>query len=322
MRVLVWHVHGAYTTSLVQGGHDYLVPVMPDRGPYGRGRADTYLWPRSALEVSPGDLRDQEVDVVILQRPHEVTLAAQWLDRRPGADVPAVYLEHNTPGGGGAVTTVHPLAGQRDIPIVHVTHFNALVWDSGAAPARVIEHGIVDPGHRYTGEIEAAGVVVNEPVRRGRAVGTDLVPELARAAPLDVFGMAVDDLHGAVLVPAGRLRTFADLSQDRMHAELARRRVYVHLHRWTSLGLSLLEAMHLGMPVVVLGCTEAPFAVPPAAGCVSVRPSELADAVASFLRDADAARAAGTAARDAALSRYGLERFLSDWDAVLAEAAG
>ncbi|RIQ12391.1 glycosyltransferase [Jiangella rhizosphaerae] len=319
MRVLLWHVHGAYTTSLVQGGHDYLVPVLPDRGPDGRGRAGTYLWPPNAVEVAPEALRDHDVDVVILQRPHELTLAEQWLGRRPGADVPAVYLEHNTPGGG-AVTTRHPLAEQSAVPIVHVTHFNALVWDSGAAPATVIEHGIVDPGRQYTGDLEAAGVVVNEPVRRGRAVGTDLLPGLLDVAPVDVFGMAVDRLHDALPAPAGRLRTHPDLTQDRMHAELARRRVYVHLHRWTSLGLSLLEAMHLGMPVVVLGCTEAPFAVPPAAGLVSVRPSDLAGAVALYLRDAEAARAAGAAARDAALWRYGLKRFLDDWDAVLAGA--
>jgi hypothetical protein len=29
----------------------------------------------------------------------------------------------------------------------------------------VIEHGIPDPGYRYTGELAAAGAVVNEPVR-------------------------------------------------------------------------------------------------------------------------------------------------------------
>ena len=50
---------------------------------------------------------------------------------------------------------------------------------------------------------------------------------------------------------------------------MARRRVYLHPIRWTSLGLSLLEAMHLGMPVVALATTEVPEAVPPEAGVVS-----------------------------------------------------
>ena len=321
MRILVWHVHGAYITSLVQSGHDYLVPVMPDHGSYGRGRAVTPLWPANAVEVVPEDLWDHDVDLVILQRPQELRLATRWLGRRPGVDVPAVYLEHDTPGGA-AVTTRHPLAEQRDIPIVHVTHFNALVWDNGIAPVTVVEQGIIDPGHRYTGEVEAAGVVVNEPVRRGRAVGTDLLPGILDVAPVDVFGIAADELHRAIPSPGGRLGTHPGLTQDEMHVQLARRRVYLHLNRWTSIGLSLIEAMHLGMPVVVLGCTEAPFAVPPGAGCVSVRPAELAEAVARFLRDADAARAAGMAARDFARAHYGLERFLSDWDAVLEGVAG
>jgi glycosyltransferase involved in cell wall biosynthesis len=104
-----------------------------------------------------------------------------------------------------------------------------------------------------------------------------------------------------------------------MHTELARRRVYVHPVRWTSLGLSLLEAMHLGMPVVALATTEVVEAVPADAGVISTRPERLWDAVRKFLDDEDAARLAGKAARAAALERYGLARFLADWDALLEE---
>ncbi|MEU1846693.1 glycosyltransferase family 1 protein, partial [Micromonospora sediminicola] len=35
MNILLWHVHGSWTTSFVHGKHRYLVPVTPDRGPYG-----------------------------------------------------------------------------------------------------------------------------------------------------------------------------------------------------------------------------------------------------------------------------------------------
>ena len=103
------------------------------------------------------------------------------------------------------------------------------------------------------------------------------------------------------------------------HAELARRRVYVHPIRWTSLGLSLLEAMHLGMPVVGLATTEAVEAVPAEAGVLSTNPERLWAAVREFVHDEDAARLAGKAARAAALERYGLPRFLSDWDQLLGE---
>lgn len=320
MRILLWHVHGSWTTSFVQGDHDYVLPVTPGRDADGLGRARTWDWPDRVVEVPFGELRDVELDVVVLQRPHEVELAERWTGRRPGRDVPAFYVEHNTPGGEVPFTR-HPLAGQSAIPVVHVTHFNRLFWDCGEAPTDVVEHGIVDPGHLYSGELARAGVVVNDPVRRGRAVGTDLLPGLSQAAPLDVFGMRVDGLAGAVGVPRDRLATFEDLPQHRLHPELARRRVYVHTSRWTSLGLSLLEAMHLGMPVVVLAATEAVAAVPSGAGVVSSRPEELATAVARFLADPTDARQVGAAAREAALSRYGLGRFLADWDDRLLSAA-
>jgi hypothetical protein len=322
MRVLLWHVHGSWTTAFVQGEHEYVVPVLPDRGPDGRGRAQTYPWPQSVSEATPEQLRDLDVDVAILQRPHELEhLAADWLGRRPGRELPAIYLEHNAPQGRVADMR-HPAAGRDDVVVCHVTHFNDLFWDCGMTPTRVIEHGIVDPGHRYTGELERSAVVINEPGRRGRVTGTDLLERLGRAAPIDLFGMkAADVATGPSPTVDGWLRAFDDVPQAAMHDELARRRVYLHPIRWTSLGLSLLEAMHLGMPVVALATTEAVEAVPPSAGVVSTRVDGLAGAVRTLIADPDRARAAGEAARSAALERYGLQRFLDDWDRLLEEVA-
>jgi hypothetical protein len=323
MNVLLWHVHGSWTTAFVQGRHEYLLPVTPDRGPDGLGRARTWDWPASAREVTPESLLEQQIDVVVLQRTRDLELVREWLGREPGRDLPAVFLEHNAPGlepGDGPVPhTRHPMAGRDDIPIAHVTHFNRLFYDNGRAPTTVIEHGIVDPGERYTGELARSAVVVNEPVRRGRTTGGDLLPGLAEAAPVDVFGMGLAGLHEKYGLDPGRVTLHDDPPQAAMHAELARRRVYVHPVRWTSLGLSLLEAMHLGMPVVGLATTEAVEAVPADAGVLSTRPERLWEAVRGFLRDEDAARLAGKAARAAALERYGLDRFLRDWDALLEE---
>ena len=97
--------------------------------------------------------------------------------------------------------------------------------------------------------------------------------------------------------------------------------MYIHPFRWTSLGLSLIEAMTLAMPVVALATTEAPRAVPPGAGAISTDLGELHAAVRRFVRDPAAAREAGLAAREAALARYGLKRFLRDWDQILQEVS-
>jgi Glycosyl transferases group 1 len=306
MRILLWHVHGAWTTAFVHGRHDYIVPVLPDRGPDGVGIARTYEWPDSVSELPPEQLADEEVDVLVLQRPHELELAREWLG---GRRIPGVYVEHNAPQGRIAEMR-HPMADRPDLLLVQVTHFNALFWDAGSTPTRVIEHGIVDPGDRYTGELPRAAVVINEARRRVRVTGTDLLDRFAEAAPVDLFGMDAASLGG-----------IEDLPQAELHGEMARRRVYLHPIRWTSLGLSLIEAMQLGMPVVALGTTEAHEAVPAAAGVVSTRVDALAGAVRRLIDDPDEARERGAAARAAALERYGLERFLADWDDVLQEVA-
>ncbi|MEU7723023.1 glycosyltransferase [Streptomyces tibetensis] len=318
MNILLWHVHGSWTTAFVQGPHTYLVPVTPDRGPDGLGRAETFTWPASVREVTPAQLRDTPVDLVLLQRPHEAALAERWLGgRRPGRDVPAVYLEHNAPDGD-VPDTRHPCADRDDLTLVHVTHFNRLFWDAGSTRTAVIEHGIVDPGHRYNGRLARAAVVVNEPVRRARYTGTDLLPALAEAVPLDVFGMDTEGLAGHLGLPTDRCHT-ADLPQSELHTALAERRMYLHPVRWTSLGLSLLEAMHLGVPVLALATTEAVEAVPPGAGTLTTRPDVLARAARRYLHEPEAATADGTRARQAALERYGLKRFLVDWEHLITE---
>lgn len=315
MRVLAWHVHGAWMTSFVHGPWTTVVPLVPGRGPDGRGRAQTYAWPDRAIEVPHDELAYEPIDVIVLQRPHEAALLLRWTGLRAGIDVPAVYVEHDCPRGD-VPWTVHPLGGQSLVPIVHVTEFNRLMWDSGDARTLVIEHGVVDPGHRYTGVRQAAAIVTNDPVRRSRLVGADLIPLIAESAPVDVFGMGTQALpeHSGVTA-------YGDLPHAQLLDCMAERRSYVHLTRWTSLGLSLIEAMHLGMPILALATTAVTDALPEGAGLVSADPRDLAWAAAELRKDPELAQAMGARARAAALDRFGLDRFLADWDELLVGTA-
>ncbi|MDT7729218.1 MAG: hypothetical protein QOI21_5794 [Actinomycetota bacterium] len=311
LRILIWHVHGSWATAFVQGPHTYLVPATAQGGPWAQGRCGRD-WPGSTQDIAPADLGTADIDLVVLQRPEEAGLAEKWLKRRLGRDVPAVYVEHNTPRGD-VPDTRHVMADRADIPVVHVTHFNELMWDCGMAPTVVIEHGVVDPGERYTGELGRSAVVINEPVRRWRVTGTDLLTRFARVTPLDVFGMGLDGLAEIIEVAPGHLDAVGDLDADTLASEMARRRLYLHTPRWTSLGLSLIEAMHLGMPVVALATTEVVRAVPPEAGVVSADIGELTAAVRDLLADPDEARRMGKYAREFALRHYGLDTFLGRW---------
>ncbi|AEE46719.1 glycosyltransferase [Cellulomonas fimi] len=315
MRVLLWHVHGSWTTAFVQGPDTYVLPVVPGRGPDGRGRAQTWDWPASAVEVPADRLRDEQVDVVVLQRPRDAELLRAWTGLRAGTDVPAVYVEHNTPRVPGDATW-HPVGLRDDVVLVHVTPFNALAWNNGRAPVVVVEHGVVDPGARYTGGRATLAAAVNEPVRRWWVAGTDVLLRVAAAVPLEVHGMGTDQLVAHAPHLAGRVH---DLDQDALHDALATSRAYVHPFRWTSLGLSLVEAMTLGSPVLALATTAAPEAVPASAGLVTSDVDALVATARRWLHDPDEARERGAAARAHALAHFGLERFLTDWQHLLKE---
>jgi len=302
VNILLWHVHGSWTTAFVQGKHRYLVPVNEKRDQWGRGRARTFDWPSSVEELPLEHIRD--ADIAIVQRPEELDLVPPHL--------PVVYVEHNTPQGDVPATR-HPMADRDDLIIAHVTHFNELFWDTGATRTTVIEHGVVEPAARWTGEQERLAIVTNEPVRRNRVTGTDLFHRFTPVAPLDVFGMGVAGLDG------DRITTYDDPPQHAMHEQIARRRAYLHLCRWTSLGLSLIEAMQIGMPVLALATTEAVAAVPPDAGVLATRVDTLVEAAQWLLDEPAEAARLGARARQAALTRYGLDRFLADWDRLLEE---
>ena len=170
---------------------------------------------------------------MILQRPEELDgLAADWLgDRRPRR--PTVYLEHNAPQGRIAEMR-HPAADRDEVDLSSTSRTSTTCSGTAARRRRAsIEHGIVDPGYRYSGEIDA---------RRGRHQrGAPPRPrDRDRSArPLRGRWRAARPVrHG------GRRGHRAgagieDLPQARLHDELARRRVYLHPIRWTSLGLSL-----------------------------------------------------------------------------------
>jgi hypothetical protein len=318
MRILLWHVHGSWTTAFVQGDHDYVVPVLPDRPSDGLGRARTWDWPASVVELPPEALADPAPDLVVLQRPHEADLLKEWTGLRAGYDVPAIYVEHDTPRGD-VDGWRHHLADQTRIPVAHVTHFNAAMWDNGIAPVRVVEHGVLDPGPLWTGELPRLSMSVNEPVRRWRVAGMDLAARVARELPVDVYGMGVDALVARDDAFAGGRHE--NLVQRDLHDRMAVHRAYLHTYRWTSLGLSLLEAMVLGAPVLVLAATEAGRAVPPDAGLVTCDVDALVATARRWLDDPDEAAAHGRAAREHVLRHYEVHRFLTDWDQLLEEWA-
>ncbi|HEV7951696.1 MAG TPA: glycosyltransferase [Glaciihabitans sp.] len=311
--------------AFVRGPHHYFLPTTTERDAFGLGRGGR-AWPDQTIEIDPADVADAGIDAVVLQRVDEIPRAERLLRQRLGTDIPAFYVEHNAPRLD-IPSTRHPLADSDTVTIVHVSHFNQLMWDCGTARTVVIEHGVPDPGALYTGRLPRMGAVINDPVRRWRVTGTDLLPLFAEVAPVDLFGMGSSGLDErfaddpSYRPPSHPINTHGDLPNTAMHAELAQRRLYIHPLRWTSLGLSLLEAMHLGMPVVALATTEAIRAVPPEAGAISTNVDDLIGAARRLIDDPDEAQHKGQAARAFVREHYGLDNFLAAWTHLLEGAS-
>jgi glycosyltransferase involved in cell wall biosynthesis len=305
LRVLTWHIHGNYLHYLSHADIELLVPVRP-------GRPDRYLgtppgmpWRENVREIDADEVQNTEFDCVLFQH-KENYLADQFEILSPAQRLlPQAYLEHDPPQKH-PTDTVHP--AKDDVLLVHVTHFNQLMWQH-AGPSRVIEHGVVvSPGAAYSGEKERGIAVVNNLLIRGRRLGKDVFEQARAEVPLDLLGMGSRAIGGSGSLPF-----------EKLHTKMGRYRFFFNPIRYTSLPLSLCEAMMLGMPVVALATTEIAEVLRDGdTGFVSTDPARLVRDMRALLEDPELARTIGARGQEVARERFSIERFARQWEETLA----
>ena len=308
LRVLTWHVHGNYLYYLTQAPHDFWLVTRPGNPPGHAGRTGVLPWGDNVYEVDADEVSGREFDVVLYQhREHWETDRLEVLSDAQRA-LPRIYLEHDPPQR-------NPFCERHWVDdagtlMVHVTPFNRLMWDCGDTPTRVIEHGVVVPeGVRYTGELERGIVVINNLASRGRRLGADVYHSVAARVPLDLVGMDAQR--------AGGLGEIGNLD---LAAFSARYRLFFNPIRWTSLGLAIIEAMTIGMPIVGLATTELVTVIKNGeSGFISTDVDSLVEALQMLLREPGEAKRLGDGARRVALERFSIGRFVDDWRRVLRE---
>jgi hypothetical protein len=308
LRVLTWHVHGNYLYYLTQAPHDFFLVTKPGNPPGYAGANGSLPWGDNVHEVNIDEVASREFDVVLYQhREHwehdreNVLSAAQQR-------LPRVYIEHDPP-------MENPYqqwhwVDDPDTLLVHVTHFNQLMWDCGATPTRVIEHGVVIPeGVRYSGERECGIVVVNHLAQRGRRLGADVFTQMRSRVPLDLVGMDAKSCGG-----------IGEIGNMELAGFIARYRFFFNPIRWTSLGLAIVEAMTIGMPIVGLATTELSTVIRNGEnGFIHTGTDALCDAMHMLLRDPSLACVLGANARRTALERFHIDRFVQDWHDTLTQ---
>ncbi len=304
LRILTWHVHGSYLNYLCRIPHDFFLPVKQGRPEGYGGRSPGFAWGANVHDVSAAEVANGQYDAILYQSHrnwlidrHEILSEAQ---RR----LPQLYLEHDPPRET-PTDTRHPV-DDPFVLLVHVTHYNQLMWDAGTTPATVVEHGVDDHGHLFTGERERGLTVVNGLARRGRRLGVDVFERARALLPLDLIGMSSEESGGLGEVPLPDLPAFS-----------ACYRFFFHPIRYTSLGLALCEAMMAGLPVIGLATTELPTIVTNGVdGFTHTDEAELHQAMRALLADQSLAREIGLKGRETARRRFGMDRFAADWTAA------
>jgi hypothetical protein len=306
LRILTWHVHGNYLYYLTQVPHDFYLVRDKARSTHHSGRSGTLPWGDNVHEAPVEQIKDMAFDVVLFQsrdayerERHELLSPAQQR-------LPRIYIEHDPPQEHP--TNTRHWVQDRDTLLVHVTPFNQLMWDNGITPSRVIEHGVLPLSpDRYNGERAAGIVVVNNIARRGRRLGLDVYEEARRAVPLTLVGMGAQEVGG-----------LGEMGNAQLPGLMARHRFFFNPIRYTSLGLAVIEAMMVGLPIVGLATTELPTVIQHGHnGLIDTRLENLIDGMRLLLADHDAARRMGEHARQTAHERFHIGRFVADWEDAL-----
>jgi hypothetical protein len=311
LNVLTWHTHGSYLYYLSQAPHEFYVLSKPGRPPGYGGRCGSIPWGDNVHDLPAEQARHCEFDCILFQDDPQWDKDQYELLTPAQRTLPRIYLEHDPPRAH-PTDTLHPV-DDPDVLLVHVTPFNALMWDSRRTPTRVIEHGVVIPPHvHYRGELERGLVITNHLARRGRRLGADLFVQARAQVPLDLVGMGAEELGGLGEIVHAELPAFA-----------ARYRFLFSPIRYTSMGLAVIEAMMAGVPVVALATTEMATVIDNGvSGFTDTDPAVLVERMHDLLHSPGLARAIGMGARKRALERFHIDRFSADWDAALRHVTG
>ncbi|MBA4167342.1 MAG: glycosyltransferase family 4 protein [Chitinophagaceae bacterium] len=301
LRIFTWHIHGSYLYYLSRGNFDIYIPVNSDRTDRNIGRGKTFPFGSNVIETDVSDIKNIDIDCIVFQTPENYLTDQYRLFSEEQRKLPKIYIEHDPPRQHP--TDTRHVVNDPEVAIVHVTHFNRLMWDSNGLETFVIEHGVIDPGIEYKGDIEKGIVVINNLPARGRLLGLDIFMEMRKYVPLDLVGMDTEGIGlGEVLHP--QIPEFT-----------SRYRFFLNPIRYTSFGLAVCEAMMIGLPVVGMATTEMPVVFRNGInGIIHTDIDYLINQMKRLLDDKDYATRIGMEGQKTVRLKYNIERFTADWE--------
>ena len=310
VKILTWHIHGSYLYYLTQAPHEFYLPVKPDKPEGYGGRLPNFPWGDNVHDVPSEAVKTLQFDCILFQSRRNYHQDQYEILNESQRQLPRIYLEHDPPQEH-PTNTKHPV-DDPNILLVHVTHFNNLMWDSSQTPTRVIEHGVIVPEVSYTGELDKGIVVINGLPSRDRRLGKDVFERVRGAVPLDLVGMEARSLGGLGEIPHQQLPAFE-----------SRYRFFFHPVRYTSLGLAVCEAMAIGMPIVGLATTELVTVVEnEVSGYISTDVDQLIERMQTLIDNPKLALHLSAGAKRQGQTRFGIKRFIDNWNRAIETVVG
>ncbi len=308
LRILTWHVHGSYLYYLVQSPHQFFLPVKPGYPEGYGGKLGGFAWGDNVHNVSADEVHNLEFDCILFQSRKNYLEDQYEILSEQQRSLPKLYLEHDPPRDNP--TETQHVVDDANVLLVHVTHFNDLMWNSGRTPTCVIEHGVMVPSEiRYSGELDRGIVVVNGLKSRGRRLGVDIFEQVRAQVPLDLVGMQSESLDG-----------LGEIAHQDLHRLSAQYRFFFNPIRYTSLGLAVCEAMMLGVPIIGLATTELVTVIENGvSGYVDTNVDRLIDFMKMLLKTPEEAYFLSQGARRTAQERFHIQRFIHDWNTAFAQ---
>jgi hypothetical protein len=302
LRVLTWHIHGSYLYYLTQTPCTFYLPYKNSSEEGYGGRTKSFPWGDNVINIAAEDVKNLEFDCILFQSKKNYLEDQYNILTEEQRALPKIYLEHDPPRE--VPTDTKHVVDDPEVLLVHVTHFNNLMWDNNYTPSKVIEHGVmIDPAVNYTGEIEKGIIVINGIVKRGRRLGLDVFEKVSKKVPLDIVGMGSEEVGG-----------LGEINNRQLSSFVAKYRFFFNPIRYTSLGLSVCEAMMTGVPMIGLATTEMVVTVKnDYSGYIDTNVDALIDKMNMLLKDHDKAKELGKGAKQTATEKFNIERFKRDW---------
>jgi hypothetical protein len=302
-RIFTWNIFPAYLYYLSQGNYQIFIPVKASKVEGYKGKGSMFCYGSNVTEIPAAEVKNYNFDCILFQS-HNNYLNDQYeilSDEQRG--LPKVYLEHDPPRGH-AVNT-HHLLDDKEVMLVHVNHYNKLMWDNNNLPGRVIEPGIIDHCASYTGNKARGLAIMNNVQGRSRSLGFDIVVEVQKHLPIDLVGTGTEEF-GLGKIPHTEMQAF-----------MSQYRFFFCPLRYASLSLAVCEAMMAGMPIAGLATTELSTIIKNGvSGFIGTNIHALIEKMELLLEDRELAGKMGAESRSFAQRRFNISRFIAEWESV------